>query len=675
MINERAILCGGVTTRARVGRKDPVRLLLWGNDRNIELKITDITDKMVTNLPGYLIDLLEIAAYVYCADQAITRGGNGVRDYGKNWRRHLHFYIPVRQPELWSKEEVTESLSKTLGFLSDDFYYFKFSKLQSPPAIESYLDLDPVEVTGIDPKEVLLFSGGLDSLAGAIHEIENRNREVVLVSHRSARKIVSKQKRLVADLKSRCKVAPFHVPVWVHKIGTKLSKDNSQRSRTFLYASLATVVARIFNLSKIRFYENGIVSINLPICEQVIGARATRTTHPKVLNGFSDLFSKLFDIEFTVDNPFLWKTKTDVVQSIIDSGFRDLIKHTVSCAHVFKMTSDKTHCGTCSQCIDRRFATLASGCKDGDDPASAYRVNLMTDELKTHEQRTMIESYVRTMREMKNYDDDEFFSKYPESTRVIGHIKDLQIDEAATNVLDLYRRHSKQVNDVLVRNFAEHADDINEGRLSDSCLTIIALPDRYKNQGMVEIPSDECPEDLCVFQKKGDYWHAAYNGTTTNIRHCKGMAYIAELIKNPGIEIHAATLRGIIEGSDDIPILGSAGETIDRKATVEYRKKLVEIEEEKIQATDDGDIGRVEILTEKYERIYAEISRATGMRGEIRKDSDDQERARQSVTKAIGRAMKKIEVNHEPLWKHLHSSLTLGAFLQYQPEQPTNWKN
>jgi len=66
------------------------------------------------------------------------------------------------------------------------------------------------------------------------------------------------------DLGRHCAKKPFHVPVWINK-EKALGREFTQRTRSFLYASLAAVVARIFDLWRIRFYENGVVSINLPI--------------------------------------------------------------------------------------------------------------------------------------------------------------------------------------------------------------------------------------------------------------------------------------------------------------------------------------------------------------------------------------------------------------------------
>jgi len=72
------------------------------------------------NIPDLLIDLLEVAAYVYCADQRIARGSAMLTNFGEDWRRSLTFAIPVRHPEVWQRADVQELLLDTLGFLSDD---------------------------------------------------------------------------------------------------------------------------------------------------------------------------------------------------------------------------------------------------------------------------------------------------------------------------------------------------------------------------------------------------------------------------------------------------------------------------------------------------------------------------------------------------------------------------
>ena len=121
MAYERLFLCGGSTKPK--GAKSPLKietipLLLWGRHSNIALKISDLTKKMVSNLPDLYADLLEIATYIYCADQTTTRGGSGATNIGANWRRNMHFVIPVRKQDFWSKQDVIETLENTLSFLA-----------------------------------------------------------------------------------------------------------------------------------------------------------------------------------------------------------------------------------------------------------------------------------------------------------------------------------------------------------------------------------------------------------------------------------------------------------------------------------------------------------------------------------------------------------------------------
>jgi len=297
-VADRIILCGGAPRPPRAKREHLLELRLGNGEEDVKLRITDITNRLSSELPDELTDLVELASYIYCADQAITRGGDGVVAFGRNWRRKFSFHVPVRKPELWSSQPVVAALQNTLGFLSEDEYDFHFYKQRSPAPMQTYLELaaGTEAVDALD--EVLLFSGGLDSLGGAVIEAVRDRRRIALVSHRANPKINSKQKLLVKDLRTHCTgPKPFHIPVWVQK-GQALDREYTQRTRSFLYAALAAVVARAFGLSRIRFYENGVVSLNLPISEQVVGSRATRTTHPQVLNGYAALFGLLTSSDF-----------------------------------------------------------------------------------------------------------------------------------------------------------------------------------------------------------------------------------------------------------------------------------------------------------------------------------------------------------------------------------------
>jgi Queuosine biosynthesis protein QueC len=248
----------------------------------------------------------------------------------------------------------------------------------------------------------------------------------------------------VTELNARFPQKLMHVPVLVTRQGPLRAQEYTQRSRSFLYAALVCVVTRLFGRSEFRFYENGVVSINLPISEQVVGARATRSTHPLVLNHFPKFFSAAVGKPIDVDNPFVWKTKGDVVRSIVDHGCGGLIKHTVSCTRVYDITKLHTHCGCCSQCLDRRFAILAANAADH-DPVEMYKVELLTGPRDEADDQTMAESYVRTALEHRDLGDLAFFGRSAVKPRASSHAFHPQVltrpgAESSTCIKDMLER-------------------------------------------------------------------------------------------------------------------------------------------------------------------------------------------------------------------------------------------
>src|SRR5216684_1577854 len=191
--NEHLVLCGGLD-RPRKGNVSRLDLNLHGTSPNVRLQIADISKRLLMNIPDVLVDLLEVASYIYAADAAISRGGKTDARMGAWWRRKFRFVIPVRQPDLWSSDPVLSALIETLSFLSEDDYELEFRPLENPPAVESYFEFPDPERTGFTPDEVILFSGGLDSFAGTVEELVAHGRKVALVSHRSASKIAGAQK-------------------------------------------------------------------------------------------------------------------------------------------------------------------------------------------------------------------------------------------------------------------------------------------------------------------------------------------------------------------------------------------------------------------------------------------------------------------------------------------------
>jgi 7-cyano-7-deazaguanine synthase in queuosine biosynthesis len=478
--NEHLVLCGRVD-KAPQGNVSRLGLTLHGASRNVRLEITDISRRLVANIPDALADLLEVASYVYAADGATPRGGVSDAQMGAWWRRKFRFIIPVRLPDVWSSNPMSSALVETLSFLSEDDYQFEFQPLDNPPAVTDYFDFQNPEVASFTPDEVMLFSGGLDSLAGAVEALAGHGKKVALVSHRSASKIAGTQRNLVCQLRQRFGVDRIiHIPVWATLVGG-IGQESTHRTRAFLFSALGTVVARLFDRNRLYFFENGVVSLNLPPVAQVVGARATRTTHPQVLMGLRRLLPILLGRPFDVDNPFVWLTKTEVLQRIAANGCSDLIRDTRSCTRVRDMTTLNPHCGQCSQCIDRRFAVFAAG-QEHQDPAEAYRLDLFSDSRGRGPDREMALAYVRSASLINQMTDAVFFTHYGETSRVVGYFPE-SADTIASRIFDLHRRHATTVCRIFDDAIKLHAPRLREGSLPPDCLLSLIVSQR--EQGSV----------------------------------------------------------------------------------------------------------------------------------------------------------------------------------------------
>jgi hypothetical protein len=184
----------------------------------------------------------------------------------------------------------------------------------------------------------------------------------------------ARQKKLFSQLQRSFPNKFIHVPVWIN-IRKNMGKEATQRTRSFLFAALGTVVAHSIKAGVVRFFENGVVSLNLPVADEALRSRASRTTHPKTLYLLQRLCTAIANRNLAIDNPYFYKTKTEVVDVLSRLGVPELITQTCSCAHSMFKPSTQWHCGTCSQCIDRRFAVLAAGLQQY-DPTSDYQVDV-----------------------------------------------------------------------------------------------------------------------------------------------------------------------------------------------------------------------------------------------------------------------------------------------------------
>jgi hypothetical protein len=184
---------------------------------------------------------------VFTADKLIQRGSNQMRGMGADWRRNLRFRIPVRNREIWCQQEVYDTLVDALSFLSEDEFTFEFEEGKPSTRIDPFLGFNEPDARTIHPDDIILFSGGLDSVSGAVQQLIGQEKSAVLVTHKSSKNLANRQDAVVQSLIDRTsKDQIFYAPVWTLAIFARLFSLLLQRGvhikNQFLWRTKSEVV-------------------------------------------------------------------------------------------------------------------------------------------------------------------------------------------------------------------------------------------------------------------------------------------------------------------------------------------------------------------------------------------------------------------------------------------------
>ena len=438
---------------------------------NVRIELPSFVEQLL-HVPPRLLDLLEIAAYVYCADRWSHRGGKSAVEYHA-WSRDFFFHVKVRDFNFWSQPEIRKKLNAALSFLSGD-RTFEFEFLPGHETLPTSLfDLRQVSVTDLSKSRIALFSGGLDSLAGAYDILTRTGDQVCLVSHRSSQPQVGRtQDQLVYSLQSRFPGRVQHYKFYCNLTGQRAAEE-TQRTRMFLYSAIAVAIAATVGVRVVTIFENGITSFNFPRRQDLVNARATRTTHPKTISLLQEVFSAITSEEFHITTPFIWKTRADVVAALADATGSALVPSAVSCSRTFLSIGSASHCGECSQCIDRRFASYAARMDELDDSVP-YAIDFINTRISSDEGRTTIVDYVRQAHEFATWNVDHFATQlFGSMSEMIDYVGAANEEEAYNRIAELCRRHGKQVMNAIAKMRDKH-DRLEEKITKGSLLSLIA---------------------------------------------------------------------------------------------------------------------------------------------------------------------------------------------------------
>ena len=322
------------------------------------------------------VDLLVLAAHVYAADTRISRA----TEAEDSWTREIRIVVPVSDHSLWAG--ATEVLTRTLDFLTGDRWSVEF---RARPAKHMKLAGEPKkDLLSPTFDDVGLFSGGLDSLIGAIDALA-AGHQPLLVSH-AAEGLVSKAQELCYDgLKEAFPGRDMdRVRLWMNfdsGLVAGVASEDSTRGRSFLFFALGVAVGsglgRPFTL---RVPENGLIALNVPLDPLRLGALSTRTTHPFYMSRWNEILA-IVGISGELKNPYWDKTKGEMVAACADGALlKKLAPLSMSCSHPTSGRWTRTaqgHCGYCLPCLIRRASLL------GDDTTTYGLADLAAVALDT----------------------------------------------------------------------------------------------------------------------------------------------------------------------------------------------------------------------------------------------------------------------------------------------------
>lgn len=326
-------------------------------DYGIGGALTDLKAKNV--FPSEIaLDLLVTAAHVYAADTRISRD----TESDDAWTREMRIVVPVSDAARWNA--ASPLLERMLNFLTGDRWTMQF---RARPAKFSQLVPQP-DLIMPSFTSVSLFSGGLDSLIGAIDQLET-GEVPLLVSHAGEPAVSKSQDDCFNLLHAQYQKSSFdRLRTWMafpKNLVRKVKSEDTTRGRSFLFFALGVFAGSGFRRHfELRTPENGLIALNVPLDTLRLGALSTRTTHPFYIGRWNDLL-KALGISGQIRNPYWNKTKGEMVAACHNRALlKRIVPSTLSCSSPTKgrwQGHGTQHCGYCLPCLIRRASLMQFG--------------------------------------------------------------------------------------------------------------------------------------------------------------------------------------------------------------------------------------------------------------------------------------------------------------------------
>lgn len=232
-----------------------VTLHKTGEKRSISVAANDsqFIDRCSAYLPSHLADLVDIATAVFAVDRMTVRDGG--------LRCSIEIILPLRNPGYYGQPHIIGHLRDILYWYTEDDWLFNFVPRES---YGRSAELQPRLLAGrAAADEVVLWSGGLDSLAGICNRWRDRPSTRFLLFGTGGDNTASGRQAKIASLVGASlgdNFALIRVPLHLHYDETrKIWKLNRIcRSRGFVFLVLGSVCALLEGREELLVCENGI---------------------------------------------------------------------------------------------------------------------------------------------------------------------------------------------------------------------------------------------------------------------------------------------------------------------------------------------------------------------------------------------------------------------------------
>lgn len=321
-----------------------------------------------------IADWAELAVAIYIADRFSPRRDLRLRKGLGHRRRIIQIRIAVQDLQFWQSRETKKLLGEALWTLTEDEWCFQFFKqeVRLTPCAQEFLLAENIG----GQIRVALFSGGLDSFAGAASQLQIPDLTHIFVSGVTHGRMEVGQQQQMSLLRNSVRANVRPLQIW-YGLKDKKVLDNtferSQRSRAFMHVTLGAIAALQAGVNELYMYENGFGALNLPFNATQVGIETSKAANPVFHRPMEKFIERVSGASFKIVNPFLFLTKAQALRLARVEKFGLNLAETFSCDRFPDWREGKPQCGTCASCILRRLSLEAADLTDFDSGGNYAR--------------------------------------------------------------------------------------------------------------------------------------------------------------------------------------------------------------------------------------------------------------------------------------------------------------